>query len=83
MSRVTLPDSTPRVEVSQPLVGLVHMQLCAVADATDAEILEVANRDNPSGTSHGWTEVLRDPAVEGAPTPCTWYEGRVHFLVVC
>lgn len=68
--------------VSRPFVGLCHAQLCAPADATDAALLEVANRDNPSGTKAGWTRVIRDG--EGDPVPCADDPlTRRHFLVRC
>jgi hypothetical protein len=56
------------------------MQVCAEADATDEEILEVCNRENPSGTSLGWCKVLKnDPAL----VICEFYPERRHFLVEC
>lgn len=74
-----------RVTVSNPVVGLLHMQVCAEPDVTDAEILEVANRENPSGTSHGWGYIEREGKL--GPVPCTAKESngrvRVHFLVGC
>lgn len=70
-----------RVAVSRPFVGIFYMQVCAVADATDAEILAVCNRDNPSGTFRGWCGVVRDG--DHAPVPCADDSARVHLLVEC
>lgn len=70
-----------RVVVSDPFVGLLYMQLCAETDATDSELLDVANRDNPSGTSLGWAYVVRED--EGEPVPCADDSTRTHFLVGC
>lgn len=80
----------PRVEVSRAIVGLCGMQVCACKDATDPEILAVCNRDNPSGTSCGWTHVIRkvesdtmwdDPSA--LPVQCHDDRERLHFLVSC
>jgi len=38
-----------RVTVSRCWVGFFGVQVCAVKDATDDEILEVCNRENPAG----------------------------------
>ena len=76
-----------RVEITQCMVGICHMQVCAVDDATDEEILEVCNSQNPSGTSGGWQEVVREELEfnikEMLPRPCSDYPGRTHFLVAC
>lgn len=79
-----------RVVVSREFCGLIGMQVCAVADATDEEILEVCNRENPSGTSNGWGSVIRAP-VDGdmwrredtKPVACSEYPERLHFMVLC
>lgn len=79
-----------RVIITRPMIGIAAMQVCAVADATDAEILEVCNRENPSGTSNGWVEVIRthqDPNVcipkNNEPVRCESYPDRIHLLVTC
>lgn len=77
-----MSETEPRVVVSRSVVGLCYMQVCAAPDATDEEILEVCNRENPSGTERGWTSVIR--AGEGAPVPCKFSSPRrTHFLAVC
>jgi len=72
-----------RVTVTRAVVGIIHMQVCAVPDATEQEILEVANRENPSGTQGGWGYIEREG--ELGPVPCTAEDanGRIHFLVGC
>lgn len=77
-----------RVEITRPIVGLTRMQVCAVADATDEEILEVCNRENPSGTSNGWSKVIRVEdeysSKDSLPVACLSYpDDRLHFLVSC
>lgn len=73
-----------RVIVTIPFINLFMMQVCTVEDATDAEILAVANRDNPSGTSLGWSKVIREDSkrFEG-PVHCQEYPERIHYLVIC
>lgn len=70
-----------RVVITKSILGICHMQVCAERDATDVEILDVCNRDNPSGTSLGWCEVIREG--KGRPIACADDATRTHFLVVC
>lgn len=70
-----------RVVVTIPVMGICHMQVCAVKDATHEEILEVCNRENFSGTSNGWNEVCADNGRE--PIQCEDDENRIHYLVSC
>jgi hypothetical protein len=80
-----------RVVVSRAMCNISTMQVCAVTDATDEEILEVCNSENPAGTRHGWNTVLRKEMCNGslgreankAPVNCDDYPGRVHILVLC
>lgn len=67
-----------RVVITRAVVGICHMQVCAVADATDDEILVICNRENPSGTMHGWSDVCRNDHVL-----CEERRERRHFLVSC
>lgn len=73
-----------RVFITRPIHGIAHMQVCAVADATDEEILKVCNAENPSGTEHGWCKVLRKDAIpKQRPVRCKDHPERLHLLVVC
>lgn len=82
--------SEPRVVITAPFVNICTMQVCAVEDATDDEILAVCNQENQSGTSNGWGEVIRTADSnnmfrdEGRlPVPCGDNPNRKHFLVLC
>jgi hypothetical protein len=52
--------------------------------------LSVCNSENPSGTSNGWSQVVRQ-AEEGSlfqtekslPVQCADDPGRLHFMVLC
>ena len=71
-----------RVIVTQPCVGVCAMQVCAEKDVTDEELLAVANRENPAGTEHGWTTVIR--AGRSGPVPCEKRpRSRWHFMLEC
>lgn len=80
-----------KVVVSKMMCGICHMQVCAEADATDKEILEVCNGENPSGTSKGWCKVIREneepdefwPIEKLKPVKCDDNDGRKHFMVAC
>ena len=70
-----------RIIITKPWVGICHMQVCVVQDATDEEILRVCNADNPSGTTSGWTRIIHKG--EGAPVQCADDSGRLHVLAEC
>lgn len=75
-----------RVEVTIPFLGLCFMQVCAVKDATDEEILEVANYENPSGTMNGWVKVAREDNEDRInlwPVDCEEDKDRRHFIIIC
>ena len=77
-----------RVVVNRKFVGICHMQVCAVPDATDEEILVVCNRENPAGTENGWCNVYRDTEPnefwgDRIPVSCEVEDNRTHFLVSC
>lgn len=76
-----------RVIVTRAFVGIAHMQVCAVTDATDEEILAVCNRENPAGTERGWSTVCRGDSDfwgQTAPVPCASSpDHRLHFMVAC
>jgi hypothetical protein len=72
------------------LMNLFAMRVCALSDATDDEILATCNRENPSGTERGWTEVVRvaddsSPlrTENKLPVKCSEHEGKMHFIVLC
>lgn len=73
------------VEITRSCLGICNMQVCAVPTATDAEILEVCNSENPAGTSLGWCEVARenDESEKSRPVHCQEHSGRKHYLVRC
>jgi hypothetical protein len=70
-----------KVVVTNPFVGICHMQVCADKSATDDEILSVCNRENPSGTSNGWSSIVKEG--DGAPVVCADDPSRLHILVAC
>ena len=74
-----------RVEITKPMIGICYMQVCAVIDSTDEEILKVANRENPSGTTNGWSEVAREDYedVRMRPVICDDDKNRKHFILIC
>jgi len=72
-----------RVVVTRYVLGFAFMQVCAVKDVTDEEILEVANAKNPSGTEMGWVRVHRESEEHRAPVTCDEHVERTHFLVSC
>ena len=72
-----------RIIVTRTILGPAHMQVCAVSDATDEEILETCNKENPAGTQNGWSTVHHEKNEQG-PVACTDFpEERIHYLVRC
>ena len=72
-----------RVVITLLIVGVSHMQVCAVKDATDEEILAKC-AENVAGAQHGWTTVLRQDEKTWGPKPCHVHpRTRVHFYVMC
>ena len=74
-----------RVVVTKPMIGICYMQVCAVTDATDEEMLAVANSVNPAGTTAGWGEVARENYEDERlrPVDCDDYPDRKHFILIC
>lgn len=79
-----------RVIITKSFMGIAHMQVCAANDASDEEILWACNHRNPSGTSNGWCEVIREdyasdfwPAEKMRPVVCADDPQRLHFMVGC
>lgn len=83
--QVIVTETEPRVHITRCMVGICFMQVCAVADATDEEILRACNEGNPAGTQAGWTSVIRESGEDSAPgpVPCELIPERRHFLVAC
>ena len=75
-----------KIVVTKHMIGICHMQVCAEKDSTDKEVLEVANRENPSGTSGGWAEVYREGSScddNCKPVVCADDPERIHLMLVC
>jgi hypothetical protein len=83
--RTGVAPKETRVQITRPIMGL-YMQVCAVNDAKDKEILDVCNRLNPSGTERGWTGIVRNDKMHPQcnPKPCLSYpKTRTHYMVGC
>lgn len=77
-------DVLKRVEIVAPVIGICFMRVCVEKDVGDAEVLSVVNRENPSGTSNGWSIVHRDGTKEqGGPVACADNAERLHLMVEC
>lgn len=75
-----------RVLVMRAMIGICHMQVCAHKDATDEEILDTCNRENPAGTSNGWATVCKEDSEfwgKVAPIQCEDHPDRIHYMVGC
>lgn len=76
-----------KVVINKAMLGIFNMSACADKNATDEEILEVCNRENPSGTSNGWVTVVRknhpEAPKESWPVICAADPNRLHFIIGC
>lgn len=70
-----------RIIMTNPFVGICHMQVCADKDVTEDEILAFCNDRNPSGTTNGWGYIEHEGDM--APVQCKDDENRMHYLVGC
>ena len=70
-----------KVIVTKPVVGIFYMQVCVKNGTPDSEILYEANRQNPSGTSNGWMEIIKEDP--GKPVVCGDDDSRTHYLLAC
>jgi hypothetical protein len=53
-------------------------------DATDDEILDYCDKNNPAGTTNGWGHVIRNSDRENMnPVQCADDSNRLHILVQC
>ncbi|KKL87515.1 hypothetical protein LCGC14_1933960 [marine sediment metagenome] len=84
MSTKTKEKIEGRVVVTRPFLGILYMQVCAVKNATNREILKQANIQNPCGTTLGWGTVHRKKTkdIEGAGQ-CESDSKRLHILLSC
>ena len=79
-----------KIIITRSALGLAAMQVCCEKNATDEEILEVCNTNNPSGTEQGWNIVLsskedadRVEMSGSAPVVCGVYPERLHKIILC
>lgn len=68
-----------RVEVTQAMIGICHMQVCAVKDADTEEVERGANAQNPSGV--GACILSQDE--DKAPVVCGDDPNRIHYILNC
>ena len=81
MEQVVITQTTMAVP---GIFGVATMQVCVQKDATDEEILDVCNVENPSGVTGGWSEVVRknEDRYQGA-VQCEDHVDRLHLIVTC
>jgi len=74
-----------KIETVKPVHGICHMIVCSTKEATDKEILDFCNKDNPSGTTLGWATVIRNDKKHPQCNPlvCNDNKDRLHFMVGC
>lgn len=73
---------TARIETVKSVHGICAMVVCVSKGVNDNEILKHCNDTNPSGTEHGWSEVVRGVGCLG-PVLCDANPKRTHLIVRC
>jgi hypothetical protein len=91
---MNLPRPDQRVMLTGMYAGLFACQVCVVPDATDEEILEACNREDPRTEGFSWVRVirtqkdidelkLRTPDRSSAlPGTCVECPPRIHMVVM-
>ena len=68
-------------------VNIYTCQVCAEKDLTDEEVVQLLEESNPTGTSNGWSSIVREVTdvfdESCMPKPCADYPDRMHYLVTC
>lgn len=74
-----------RIELLSAFHGIFGMVVCAEKDASDDEILSFCNKENPSGTTNGWVQVVRNDSEHPQcnPVQCADNPERLHIIVNC
>jgi hypothetical protein len=76
-----------KVIMTRSFINIYTAQVCAEKGLSDEDILREVNISNPSGTSKGWTSVVRevtDVFKENCmPKQCADYPDRMHYLITC
>jgi hypothetical protein len=66
--------------------GVFSIQVCVPKTDTDEQVMDFANRVNPTGINSGWT-IRRegDPVSQGDPErqQCSQYEENCHIVLDC
>lgn len=93
---MTTEEAVADVEVIRPFMGpewgiyaLCFMQVCAYRETPPGRIEQVANTENPPGTSSPWKIVWGDDPDDDmndarmAPNQCGSDPARMHYLLSC
>lgn len=70
-----------RIIITQPILGIYNMQVCAHKDVLEEEILEYCQKHNPSGTKNGWTSISYEE--NQCPVKCNDNPDRIHYILIC
>ena len=64
--------------------GIVCLSVCAENDIPISEVEAYANKETPTGITHGW-EKAGENFADGSPNPCPCNEDatRLHYLLNC
>lgn len=66
--------------------GIFDMQVCVPSEWSDEDATAFANRENPAGTTNGWSiRRAGHEALAGAPerVACAQQPNRVHIMLEC
>lgn len=66
--------------------GLLQMQVCVPATATDQSVVDYANITNPAGTEGGWFIVKQGHELLGGDderVQCQENNDNVHIVLIC
>jgi hypothetical protein len=74
----------PFMGVEWGLYALCYMQVCAYGETPPERIEEVANIENPPGSSAPWRLTSEGPDGQDlSPVPCADDPARLHHMLSC
>lgn len=83
---MTIKQENLGTEPQIKMCGILSLQACVPEDWTDEQVLELAEKKNPCGTTNGWfIRKQGDSLLNGSDerVQCAGRKGFVHIMIDC